>query len=586
MDTVIWERAKEWAKGSVFDESTRSEVQKLIDNNCHKELEERFYRDLNFGTGGMRALVGAGTNRLNFYNIWRASQAVVDEINARNISSAPKVVIGYDCRNSSRQFAEVAAGTFALNGIGVISFGEPIPVPLVSFSIRHHNCAAGVMITASHNPPEYNGYKAYWSDGAQVTSPRDEEIMGHFNARSDYSLARWMNFEEGLESGVISWVEEATVQAYRNAIKSRAVNEALGHQRGEELTVVYTALHGTGDRMCRRVLEDLGMVNVVSVKEQSSPDGNFPTISSPNPENPEALKMAVDLMVKKGGDIVMGTDPDTDRVGAAIMHEGKVYYPNGNQLGTLMLYYLLHNKKERRTLEENSYCIKTVVTTPLQEAIAKSFGVAAENTLTGFKWICSRMNALEQEPLKKNFIFATEESFGYLHHPFVRDKDGVASSALLAEMALWYKVQGKTLIEALDDIYKKYGFSEEKQIAISWPGKEGVEKIKALMDKFRKRGAQSIVGQSIEVVEDYLLGQKTDIIKGKTVDLNFPSSNVLGFHLSGGIHFYLRPSGTEPKIKFYLMIHRREGTFEEQKVWVTEMMEKLAEFVHKEVEST
>ena len=584
MDAVIRERANEWAKESVFDESTRSEIQQLLDGDCRKELEDRFYQDLHFGTGGMRAVVGAGTNRLNSYNIWRASQAVVDEIKARNISSSPKVVVGYDCRNSSRQFAEVAAGTFALNGIGVMVFREPMPVPLVSFSVRYHDCVAGVMITASHNPPEYNGYKVYWSDGAQVSSPRDGEIMGHFNTRSDYSLARWMNFGEGLERKVIGWVEEATVQAYRDAIKSRAVNGDLGQKRGKELAVIYTALHGTGELMCRRALEDLGMVNVVSVKEQSSPDGNFPTVSSPNPENPEALRMAVDLMVDKGGDIAMGTDPDTDRVGAAVMHQSKVYYPNGNQLGTLMLYYLLHNKKERGTLGENPYFIKTVVTTPLQEIVAKSFGVAVENTLTGFKWICCRMNALEQGPLKKNFIFATEESFGYLHHPFVRDKDAVASTALLAEMALWYKVQGKTLIEALDDIYQKYGFSEEKQIAISWPGKEGMEKIKALMERFRRRGVQPIVGQSVEVVEDYLLGRKTDIVDGKTVDLNFPSSNVLGFHLSGGISFYLRPSGTEPKIKFYLMIHRRVGTLEEQRAWVMEMMEKLATFVHKEAE--
>ena len=585
MDAVIWEKAREWAEGAVFDEETRREIGQLLKNDCQKELEDRFYRDLSFGTGGMRAVVGAGTNRLNFYNIWRASQAVADEMRLQDGAVSPKVVIGYDCRNTSRQFAEVAAGTFALNGIEVMSYGEPIPVPLVSFAVRYHGCVAGIMITASHNPPEYNGYKIYWSDGAQVTDPWDERIMGHFHARSDYTQARWMNFEEGLEKKVIQWVEESTLQAYQDAVKSRSLQGKLGQGKGKQLTVVYTALHGTGTTMCRRVLEDLGVSNIISVEEQSAPDGNFPTVSSPNPENPEALKMAVDLMKRQRADIAMGTDPDTDRVGAAVMHRGKVYYPNGNQLGTLMLYYLLHKQKERGGLGENPYFVKTVVTTPLQEAVAKSFGVAVENTLTGFKWICRRMNALEKELLKKNFIFATEESFGYLHHPFVRDKDGVASVALLAEIALWYKIQGKTLVDVLDEIYHQHGYSEEKQIAISWPGREGMERIQAVMDRFRKWEMEAIVGQSIEVVEDYLLGQKMDIFGGETLKLNFPTSNVLGFHLSNGVRFYLRPSGTEPKIKFYLMIHRREGTLEEQKAWVASMMEKMTEFVQKQVES-
>ena len=584
MDAVVWKRAKEWAEKSVFDESTQREVGQLLKNGCKEELEDRFYRDLRFGTGGMRAIVGAGTNRLNLYNIWRASQAVADEVIAQNIASSPKVVVGYDCRNTSQEFAEVTAGTFALNGIGVLIFREPMPVPLVSFAIRHHNCVAGVMITASHNPPEYNGYKVYWSDGTQVTPPRDEGIMGHFEARSDYSQAQWINFKEGFNRKIIEWVEESTERAYRDAIKTRSANWKSGHCRGRELKVIYTALHGTGDRMCRRALEDLGITDIVRVREQSSPDGNFPTVSSPNPENPEALKMAVDLMVEKEADIAMGTDPDTDRVGTAVMHNGKVIYPNGNQLGTLMLHYLLHNKKERGELGEKPYFVKTVVTTPLQEVVAKSFGVAVENTLTGFKWICHRMNTIEEESPERNFIFATEESFGYLHHPFVRDKDGVSSTALLAEMALWHKVRNKTLIDALNDIYREYGLSEEKQIALSWPGKEGAEKIQALMDRFRNRGEQPIAGQVVEVIEDYLLSRKTNVASGRTLNWDFPISNVLGFHLSEGVRLYLRPSGTEPKIKFYLMIHCQKGTLEEQKTRAKALMRKLSTFIHGEAE--
>ena len=299
--------------------------------------------------------------------------------------------------------------------------------------------------------------------------------------------------------------------------------------------------------MCLGVMEDLGMVNVESVEGQSSPDGNFPTVSSPNPENPEALKMAVDLMVEKGADIAMGTDPDTDRVGAAVTNRGKVFYPNGNQLGALLLHYLLCNKRERGELGENPYFVKTVVTTPLQEAIAESFGVEVKNTLTGFKWICQQVNVTERERPEKNFIFATEESFGYLHHPFVRDKDGVASVALLAEMTLWHKVRGKTLIDALEDIHREYGFSQEKQVALSWSGKDGVQKIDALMDRFRKRGSRPICGWAVGVIEDYLLGKKIDVVGGQSSDLNFPTSNVLGFHLSGGIRLYLRRAERNPR---------------------------------------
>ena len=583
MDGAIRKRAGEWGENPIFDESTRREIRQLLENNCWEELEDRFYRDLEFGTGGMRAVVGAGTNRLNSYNIWRASQAVADEIIAHIDAPSPKVVVGYDCRNSSRHFAEVAAGTFARNGFKVLFYGEPTPVPLVSFAVRHHACAAGVMITASHNPPEYNGYKVYWSDGAQVTPPRDEGIMARFKARSDYSQAQWMGLQEGLERNIIEWVEDSTERTYREAVMTRSLKSEWGGDGGKELSVVYTALHGTGNALCRRILEDLGIKRVISPEGQSAPDGNFPTVSSPNPENPEALKMAVDLMVESGADIAMGTDPDTDRVGAAVMHEGEVFYPNGNQLGSLMLHYLLYHKSERGELGKNSYFIKTVVTTPSQEAIARSFGVSVENTLTGFKWICRRMNAIEAETPERNFVFATEESFGYLHHPFVRDKDGVASVALLAEVALWHKSRGKTLIDALNDIYREYGLSQEKQIAISWSGKEGAEKIEALMERFRHRGNRPMAGLTVEAVEDYGLGQKTCMVDGRSVALELPSSNVLGFCLSEGVSLYLRPSGTEPKIKFYVMVHRKEGSLEEQKERATALMEELGRFIDGEV---
>ena len=580
----IEEKAQEWATKSVFDKSTRQDIRQLLDDNRREELEDRFYRDLEFGTGGMRAVVGAGTNRLNPYNIWRASRAVADAILAQDGPSSPQVVIGYDCRNSSLQFAEVAAGTFARNGIRVLIFRGPIPVPLVSFSVRHHDCAAGVMITASHNPPEYNGFKVYWSDGAQVTPPQDERIMQYFNARSDYSQAQWMDFDRSLEQKMVTWLEESTETAYRDAIRSRSVDEGLGRKRGGELGIVYSALHGTGNRMCLQALEDGGMTNVVSVEGQAAPDGNFPTVSSPNPENPEALKMAVELMVERGADIAMGTDPDTDRVGVAVSHQGNVFYPNGNQLGTLTLHYLLHRKRERGELESSPYFVKTVVTTPLQDAIAKSFGVTVINTLTGFKWICQQMNIIEKEQPERQFVFATEESFGYLHHPFVRDKDGVASTALLAEVALWHKVQGKTLIDALEDIYQEYGFGQEKQIALSWPGKEGVAKIQTLMKNFRQIKGPSIAGLTTEMVEDYLEGRTTRLSDGNISDLNFPSSNVLGFHFAGGTRLYLRPSGTEPKIKFYIMTHLQDGFLQEQKSHSAKLIKELSDFIHSQAE--
>ena len=348
----------------------------------------------------------------------------------------------------------------------------------------------------------------------------------------------------------------------------------LCRDRGNQLHIVYTALHGTGSWPCAKMLSELGLTRVTQVLEQAQEDGDFSTVTSPNPEDPEALSMAVEVMKKEGGDIVFANDPDADRMGVAVKHKGKICYPNGNQLGTLMLYYILSNLKKRNALPPNPYFVQTVVTTPLQETIAGSFGVKVEKTLTGFKWICRRVNKIERESPERNFIFATEESFGYLHHPFSRDKDGISSIALMAEIALWYKERGMSILDALDEIYQKYGFSAEKLLSFNYAGKEGAQTIELIMDNFRSNPRKYLYGQEIVKIEDYKEGLA-----------GYPPSNILGFHLTGGNLLYLRPSGTEPKIKFYLMVQSRDSTLEENKAKAEEIINHMTAEIKREVEA-
>ena len=572
------ERAKAWANNPAFDESSRKEVQNLIDNENHKEIEERFYRDLEFGTGGMRAILGQGTYRLNKYNIRKASQAVALSV-LENNPKEPKIAISYDSRNYSFEFAKVAAEVFAANGIKALIFKFLNPVPLCSFAIRYHKCNAGVMVTASHNPPEYNGFKVFWSDGAQVTPPNDQNIISKFNQITDYNSIPYMPFVEGEEKGLISWIDEDTRKHYFAAIKENSLGLEECQKYGDELKVVYTALHGTGWEPCSRALNDLGLKNILSVKEQQEPDGSFPTVSSPNPENPEALELAVNLMKEENADIAMGTDPDTDRVGVALIHNGEVEYINGNQIGILMLHYTCSRYKNSGKMPGHPYFVKTIVTTDLQSKIAEKFGVKTENTLTGFKWICGKVEEISKEDPKRTFIFGTEESFGYLNHSEVRDKDGVASVALMAEIALHYKRKGMNLIQALDAIYEEFAFSHEKLLSLNYYGKEGAEKIQRIMESFRHYDKEELCGQKIESLSDFSNNSVKNFQTGNLKDLGFPPSNVLGFTFTNGNKLFLRPSGTEPKIKFYIMIQANDGSLEEKKKDSYQLSDTMINFI-------
>jgi len=571
-------RAKEWVNNNAIDEVDRLDIKKLIDSNNDKEIVERFYRDLEFGTGGLRAILGNGQNMMNKYNVKKATQAIANVI-LKLEKPMKKVAISFDSRRMSKEFAKETASVFAGNGITAYIYSRLNPVPMLSFSVRHHKADAGVMITASHNPPEYNGYKAYWNDGSQVTSPHDKNIIEQYNAIVDLYSIKYLDYKIGLANGLIVEVGEDVEEVYFKTVMPYFINKELCHKHGTDLKIVYTPIHGTGRVPCCKLLNDLGLTNYKIVSEQAEPDGNFPTVTSPNPENASALKMAVELMKKENADIVMGTDPDADRLGVAISHKGEVHYLSGNQIGSLMLHYILTNLSHQHKLPENSYVIKTIVTTELQTKIAKHFGVNIYNTLTGFKWICGKVREKEQLDPKSKFLFGTEESFGYLNHPHARDKDAVTAVGLMGEMALWYKRQGMTLIDALNLIYDQFGFSHEDLLCLNYHGKEGAEKIIRIMKDFRSNPPQNIIGDEIKTIEDYQLQTITDNKNNLLSRIDLPRSDVIGYVLASGDKVLLRPSGTEPKIKFYLLLSNKNGTLIEKKKQTSGKAAKIVKYL-------
>jgi len=587
MEQSALERATAWANNKYFSEESRKEIQNLIDENNEKELIERFYKDLEFGTGGMRSIIGAGTNRINTYTIRKATQALANEVirsGKEEGLNELKVAISYDNRRFSFEFAKEVASVMAANGIHAYIYKRLNPVPLLSFSVRHHNAQAGVMVTASHNPPEYNGYKVFWNDGAQVTPPNDSNIINNYNSITDFASVKTMDFQEGESKGLIHWVGEDVENKYFESINSKAINPEMCSENGGKLNIVYTPIHGTGYIPCTTALSNLGFSNVQVVEEQKLPDSDFPTVSSPNPENPEALAMAVKLMKDTKADVAFGTDPDTDRVGLAFEKNGEMVYLNGNQIGILMVHYMMNGLTKSGKMPSNPYFVKTIVTTPLQDQIAKSFGVETFNTLTGFKWICGKMNQLEKTNPEKNFVFATEESFGYLNHEFVRDKDGVSSITLLSEICLHYKLQGMDLVDGLDKIYEEYGFSSETLLNLNYFGKEGSEKISRIMDNFRGYSEKTFCGEEISYLEDYSTGESKSFTDSKVSKLDLPSSNVLGFNFTNGTKVYMRPSGTEPKIKFYIMIQEKEGSLEEKKQKANQKTQEFLDYIKEQAD--
>ena len=550
MEQNILERAQAWLTEQ-YDEETRKKVQYLIDNDPN-ELTESFYRNLEFGTGGLRGIMGVGTNRMNIYTVAMATQGFANYIKLMNPGEKDlRVAIAYDCRNNSPAFANITADVMSANGIKVFIFDCLRPTPELSFAVRELHCHAGVMVTASHNPKEYNGYKAYWNDGGQLVSPHDKNVIAEVEKITDPSM---VNFKRNPE--LITVLGEDFDDIYLNKVFGLSLSLDL-IKKHKDLKIVYTPIHGTGRRLVPEILKRKGFENVYCVEEQMVVDGDFPTVKSPNPEEPAAMALAVKKAQEINADLVLATDPDADRVGVAVKNEkGEFILLNGNQAASVFLYYLLTRWHELGKLTGKEFVVKTIVTTELLFEIAKKFNVDRYDVLTGFKFIASKILELEGQ---KQFIGGGEESYGYLAGDFVRDKDAVIATSLLAEAMAWAAEQGKTFYELLCDIYREFGLYKEKLVSLTKKGISGTEEIKAMMAKFRNTPPTEIVGEKVVEIRDYKILEAKDLLTGKVTRIDLPKSDVLQFFTETGSKISIRPSGTEPKIKFYFSM---KGTIE------------------------
>lgn len=538
--------AKQWATSSLYDEQTREAVKQMLESDDKTELIDAFYRTLEFGTGGLRGIMGPGTNRMNVYTMGAATQGLSNYLNKcftdlKEIS----VVIGHDCRNNSRLFAETAAQIFSANGIKVYLFDDMRPTPEMSFAIRYLHCQSGIILTASHNPKEYNGYKAYWDDGAQVLAPHDQGII------DEVKKVRIEDIKFEGNASLIQTIGKDIDEAYLREVKKLSIDPAC-ISRHKDLKIVYTPLHGTGMMLIPDALKMWGFENVHCVPQQMVKDGNFSTVVSPNPENSEALTMALDLAKQIDADIVMASDPDADRVGMACKNsKGEWVLIDGNQTCMIFLYYIISNRKAQGKMMGNEFIVKTIVTTELIRAIAEKNAIEMYDVYTGFKWIARQIRLNEG---KKQYIGGGEESYGFLAEDFVRDKDAVSACALLAEICAWAKDQGKTLYDVLLDVYMEYGYALNKTINVVKPGKTGADEIKAMMDSFRKDPPKEIGGSPVICFKDYNSLTEFDA-EGNQKSLDMPqTSNVLQWYTVDGTKVSVRPSGTEPKIKFYIEV--------------------------------
>lgn len=545
LEISVLNKINSWLQGS-YDIGTKKEIKALLDDKSFTELTDSFYKDLEFGTGGLRGTMGPGTNRINKYTIGSATQGLSNFLLKKYPGEKIKVAVAHDSRNQSNYFAKITAEVFSANGIHVYFFSALRPTPLLSFAIRELGCKSGVMITASHNPKEYNGYKAYGSDGGQFTSPDDKMVMNEVSAIKGVEFIRFERVEENIEL-----ITESLDKLYLDKITSLSVSpEAI--QRQQDLKIVYSPIHGTGITLVPAALERFGFRNITIVEEQANPDGNFPTVIYPNPEEQEALNLALAKAKAIDADLVLATDPDADRVGIAVKNnKGEFILLNGNQTGSLLINYLLSAWEQKGKLSGNEYIVSTVVTTKLIEDIARKKNVEFFETLTGFKWIGAVMTELQG---KKTFIAGGEESYGYLIGDLVRDKDAVISCAFIAEMTAYYKDKGSSLFQAMLDMYHEYGFYKEKLVSITKKGKTGAEEIKAMMQRFRTNTPVNLGGSKVIRLKDYELGKETDLNSGKSEKLNYPKSDVLQFITADGCIISARPSGTEPKIKFYCSV--------------------------------
>ena len=539
-------RAQVWL-GAGYDEETRAAVQSMLDNPDKTELIESFYRDLEFGTGGLRGIMGAGTNRMNIYTVGSATQGLANYLK-KNFANLPliSVAIGHDCRNNSRKFAEISADIFSANGIKVYLFESLRPTPEVSFAIRELGCQAGINLTASHNPKEYNGYKAYWSDGAQVIAPHDTGIIDEVNK---IAAVTDIKFERRPE--LVEIIGEEIDKIYLDRIKTLSLSPDI-IAKHHDIPIVYTPIHGTGVKMIPASLANFGFTNIIHVPEQDVVSGDFPTVVSPNPEEPAALDMAVKRAIETNAELVMASDPDADRIGIAVKNDkGEWILVNGNQIVMLMLNYIMTTYQERGLIKGNEFIVKTIVTTETIKTIAEHNNIKMYDCYTGFKWIAAIIRDLEG---KERYIGGGEESYGFLAQDFVRDKDAVSAMSLMAEIAAWTKDRGMTMYQMIQDIYIKYGFSKEKGISVVRKGKQGAEEIQAMMKSFRENPVKTLAGSPVIMIKDYQALTATDA-DGNVTKLDMPcSSNVLQYFTAAGDKISVRPSGTEPKIKFYIEV--------------------------------
>lgn len=544
---TVKEKAEKWL-GPQYDAETREAVQKMLDDDDKTALIDAFYKDLEFGTGGLRGIMGAGSNRMNIYTVGAATQGLANYLNDV-FKDEPQitVAIGHDVRNNSRKFAELAADIFSANGIKVYLFEDCRPVPEVSYTIRKLGCQSGVMVTASHNPKEYNGYKAYWSDGAQMIAPHDVETIAYVNAITSVDQIKFTPNKD-----LIQIIGKEIDEQYLDDIKTLSLSPETDKKHAD-MKIVYTPIHGTGGMLIFDSLKKWGFENVIHVPEQDMRSGDFPTVVSPNPENPEAMAMGIAKAKETGASIVVASDPDSDRIGLVVRDgNGEYQLLNGNQIVMIFLYYLITRNRELGMLKGNEYCVKTIVTTETIKRIAEANNVKCYDCFTGFKWIADVMRNLEG---KERYLGGGEESYGFLPETFVRDKDAVSSITLMCEIAAWAAEKNMTLYEMLIDIYKEYGFSRERGVSVVRPGKTGADEIVAMMKNFRENPPKSLAGSPVVVIKDYSDLNSKNLKTGEMEKLNFPTtSNVLQFFTEAGDKISVRPSGTEPKIKFYVEV--------------------------------
>ena len=545
MELGIQELYNKWLENASDDVSLIEELKEVKDNE--EAVYDRFYRSLEFGTAGLRGVIGAGTNRMNIYNVRVATQGLANYL-LKNYDSS-SVSISYDSRIKSELFASEAARVLAANGIKVYLSTELQPTPVVSYAVRYFKSQAGIMVTASHNPAKYNGYKCYGYDGCQMTDKAAAAVYDEITKLDCFTDVKLVDFNKALEDGTIEYIGDEFYESYLSKVEEQSINKGICENSG--LSVVYTPLNGAGNKLVRKILDRVGVKDVHIVKSQELPDGNFPTCPYPNPEIKEALAEGLKLCEEVKPDLLLATDPDSDRVGIAIPDGDGYRLVTGNETGIMLTDYILSNRKALGTLPENPLMVKTVVTSVLVERLAAKYGCELKNVLTGFKYIGEQILELEQKNEENRYVFGFEESYGYLAGTYVRDKDAVVASMLICEMAAYYKKQGKSLVDVLDGLYKEYGFYNNVTLSFEFEGASGMETMKNIMDGLRNSGVTEMAGYSIVKHADYLLSFEKDFVSGETTEINLPKSNVLSYSLEGGNAIIVRPSGTEPKIKIY-----------------------------------